>query len=266
MNTRSSPSSTAPLAIVTGASSGIGKATATALAHAGYRTLLIARREDRLRELAAQLSQHQLSVALPLDLEDAAIIEETIANALSVHGPADVLINNAGASICKPMLWQSMEDHHRIMQVHYFAAVQMIHATLPVMLDRGKGHLINIASMSTKMGPWGHSAYAAAKCALVSLTQTMAMDYAGKGVHFSYVNPGLVQTEFFDNPGYEVLEPILKKRGIPPEKVAKAIVKLLKKPRLEVCIPRLYRILDLFKAISPQWAHRIVAKGSKPQK
>lgn len=255
-----------PLAIITGASSGIGLSTAKLLAEQGYRTLLIARRADRIEALAAELSPKARSIALPLDLEDAAILEPSITQALQEHGPADVLINNAGHSICKPMLWQTLEDHRRIMQVHYFAAVQMIQATLPIMLDRQRGHIINVASIATKMGPWGHAAYAAAKCALVSLTQTMAADYAGRGVHFSYVNPGLVRTEFFDNPGYESIAPQVDKRGIPPEKVAQGICNLIHKPKLELCIPRHYRILDWFKAASPGWAHRIVTKGSTPAK
>ena len=260
------PDTRKPLAIITGASSGIGLATARLLATQGYRTLLIARRAERIEALAAELSTSEQSIALPLDLEDADIIESSLAQALEAHGPADVLINNAGHSICKPMLWQTLEDHKRIMQVHYFAAVQMIQATLPVMLDRKRGHIINVASIATKMGPWGHAAYAAAKCALVSLTQTMAADYAGRGVHFSYVNPGLVRTEFFDNPGYESIAPQVGKRAIAPEKVAQGILKLIRKPKLEMCIPRLYRILDWFKAVSPDWAHQIVTKGSTPAK
>jgi len=262
----SSPSDSArPLAVITGASSGIGRAVAVKLALRGYRTLLIARRTALLDELAAELSHHAPSVALTLGLHEPDAIEPAMKTLLETHGPVDVLINNAGDSVCSPMLEQPMDLHRRLMQVHYFAAVTMIRAALPSMLERKRGHIINIASIAAKMGPYGHAAYAAAKAALISLTQTLAADYQHSGVNFSYVNPGIVRTEFFSNPGYETLGHQVAKRGIPAERIATGVLKLIDKPKLELCIPRLYRIIDWFKAISPGWAHRIVAKGSRPR-
>jgi short-subunit dehydrogenase len=255
--------SAAPLALITGASSGIGRETATLLARRGCRTILIARRSDRIAALAAELSRHAPSSAVTLDLAEADTIEPVMNTLLAQHGPIEILINNAGGGICSPMLDQPLSAHHLMMQVHYFAAVAMIQRMLPSMLERKRGHVINVASISTKMGPCGHAAYAAAKCAVVSLTQTLAGDYAGRGVHFSYVNPGIVRTEFFDNPGYEGMIPQVKTHGIAPLRVARGIVKLLDHPRLELCVPRHYRALDAIKAISPRLAHWIVARNSR---
>ncbi|MEX2215104.1 MAG: SDR family NAD(P)-dependent oxidoreductase [Phycisphaeraceae bacterium] len=255
----------APLAIVTGASSGIGKAVAILLAQRGVRTILIARRTDRLEALAKELSAKVPSFPLTLDLLDNLAIDQALNRIIADYGHVDILINNAGDGKMLKALEHSHEEHHRMMQVHYFAPVKFIEKLLPGMLARGKGHIINVSSLSSKMGPWGHGPYSAAKAAIVSFTQTLAMEYCNCGVHFSYVNPGLVLTEFFDNPGYDKLQDEVKKRGIPAQRVAKKIVRLLDRPKLELCVPRLYRIIDLFKAISPTFAHWVVKKGSTPK-
>ncbi len=255
-----------PLALITGASSGIGEATAVLLARRGYRTLLVARRTERITALAQRLSQHAPSTPITLDLEQADLAEPTMRKLLDEHGPVDVLINNAGGNTLQPALDLPMQDHVRLMQVHYFAPLALIRATLPAMLERQRGHVINIASIATKMGPWGHGAYAAAKCALVSLTQTLAAEYGGRGVHFSYVNPGVVRTAFFESPGYEQISHQVANHGIAAETVARKIVGLLDRPRLELCVPRHYRILDWIKAIHPSLAHALVTRNSRPRK
>ena len=255
----------APLAIVTGASSGIGRAVAIQLADRGVRTILIARRTDRLEALAKELSLKAPSYPLTLDLLDNHAIDQALDRIIADYGHVDILINNGGDGRMRKALDQGHEEHHRMMQVHYFAPVKFIEKLLPGMLARRKGHIINVSSLSSKMGPWGHGPYSAAKAAIVSFTQSLAMEYDKSGVHFTYVNPGLVLTEFFDNPGYDRLQHEVKKRGIPPERVAKKIVRLLDKPKLELTVPRLYRIIDLFKAISPTFAHWVVKKGSTPK-
>ncbi|MEE9212957.1 MAG: SDR family NAD(P)-dependent oxidoreductase, partial [Phycisphaeraceae bacterium] len=110
-----------PLAIVTGASSGIGHAVATLLASRRYRTILIARRAERLRQLASELASHAPSVAVPLDLSDTDAVAPAAAALVAEHGPVDVLVNNAGRGLLKPFLDQSPEELDWMMRVHYFA-------------------------------------------------------------------------------------------------------------------------------------------------
>jgi short-subunit dehydrogenase len=258
-----SASAPEPLAIVTGASSGIGERIARRLAARGYRTVLVARRADRLEGLAEELSAHAPSAAVPLDLAAAAGVEPAFARIVAAHGPADVLVNNAGFGRYGTFLEHADAEHRSLMEVNYFAAVAAIRAVLPGMIGRRAGHVINIASMSTKMGPWGHAGYAAAKAALVSLTQTLAGEHEGDGVHFSYVNPGIVDTGYFDHLG--TLGGRVGRWKIPPDDVARRIVGLLDAPRLELCIPRHYRLLDLIKALHPGLAHRIVTGQSRPR-
>jgi short-subunit dehydrogenase len=254
---------TLPLAIVTGASSGIGREVAVLLAQRGHRTVLVARRIDRLEELARQLAPLAPSVPLQLDLEREADIEPTIASVLEQQGPAQVLINDAGFGHFGRFLDTAPEMHRRLMQVNYFAAVAMIRAVLPGMLAQKHGH-INIASMSTKMGPWGHTGYAAAKAAMVAMTQSLAAEHADDGVRFSYVNPGIVDTEYFAAPCFAPITALVRRHAIDPPRVARAIVGLLDHPRLELCVPRHYRMVDLIKAISPAWAFHIVRSQIKP--
>lgn len=251
-----------PVAVVTGASSGIGAAAARRLAQRGYRTILMARREPALRTLADELTAFAPSSVIPVDLNDPRAIGEA-ADAVLEHGKPAVLINCAGVGVYRAFLEQDDAVHRRVMQINYFAAAQMVRRLLPAMIERGSGHVINVGSMSVKVGPWGHGAYAAAKAALVSLTQTLAAEYTECGVHFSYVNPGIVDTPYFRTADTAGLWEIVKHRAISADCVAAEMVGLLDRPRLELCVPRHYRMLDYLRAISPTLAHRIVARGSR---
>jgi short-subunit dehydrogenase len=254
-----------PVAFVTGASSGIGEQVARRLAARGYRTVLVARRLDLLERLALELAAVAPSEAEGLDLSDAAAVEPAMRRLVERHGAPDVVVNNAGYGQYAPFLEHAAEDHRRLMEVNYFAAVSTVRAVLPAMLLRGRGHVINIASMSTKMGPWGHAGYAAAKAALVSLTQTLAAEHADDGVRFSYVNPGIVRTDYFRHPSFAPLELKTRRFAIAAESAADAIVSLLDTPRLELCIPRHYRLLDWLRALHPGLAHDVVRRRSRPE-
>jgi hypothetical protein len=257
------PSSGNRVAIVTGASSGVGREVALLLARRGYHLLLMARRKQKLEELAAEISRHAGSTVMTCDLCQCDAIEN-MAPGLGVKGPVEVLINNAGHGLYQPFLKHSTEDFRRLMEVHYFAPVSAIRAVLPAMVERGRGHVINIASISVKMGPWGHAGYAAAKSALATLTQSLAAEYAGTGVRFSYVNPGIVDTDYFRDPSYAPLLPRVRRHAVSAQYAAKKIVSLLDRPRLELCIPAHYRLMDFFKALSPTLAHLLVARQSRP--
>lgn len=253
------------LAVITGASSGIGREIARELSRRGFRTILIARRIERLRSLAESLSADQPSTAVQLDLSEPREIEEVLTPIFAEHGPITVLVNNAGYGLYRPFLDHAPADHHRLMQVNYFAALTLTRLVLPGMIRQRGGHVINIASIATKIGPWGHAGYAASKAALVTLTQTLAAEYGPEGVNFSYVNPGIVDTEYFRESSFAPLAKQMERRAISPGLVAKKVVGLLDRPRLELCIPGHYRMLEWIKAISPRLAHFLVARNSRPR-
>lgn len=254
-----------PLAIVTGASGGIGACLARRLARRGYRLVLTGRKTRALTELAGELHDEAGCVVLTLDLADVDAIGPAIEGVLARHGPAEVLVNNAGYNSFRRFADLDAREHDRIMQVNYFAAATMIRQVMPGMLQRKRGWVVNVASVSAKMGPWGHSAYAASKAAMVSLTQTLAAEHPrSAGVHFCYVNPGIIDTAYYSNEAMQGLWQSIRKFAIPPDRVAMRIEKLLDRPRLELCVPWHHRVLDYLAAVSPSLAHRLVAAHSRP--
>lgn len=256
-------------AIVTGASSGLGACIARELSRRGTALLLVARRAERLDALARELATAAPVFTLPLDLAETPAIVPALRAALGTHGLAPAaLFNNAGFGFYGEFLSQPAELHERLWRVNYLAAVEATRAVLPAMLERRRGHVVNIASMSSKIGPWGHAGYAASKAALVSVTQSLAAEHPARvsGVHFSAVNPGIVKTAYFEGDSFQRLWPRVKHRAVPAERVAARIVALLDRPRLQLCIPRHYRMIDLIEAISPALAHRMVAAESRPSR
>lgn len=258
-----------PWALITGASSGIGAALARQLAVRGYATLLVARRLDRLEALAAELTDipdAPPAVPVALDLAELDAIAPALGRLQDQYGPINVLINNAGFNVNRPMLDMTDDETARIMAVNLEAPRRMITAVLPDMLERRHGHVINIASIAARFGPWGHAAYAAAKAGLIATTQSLACEHphTATGVHFSYVNPGIVDTEFFDDPTYNPTATARRRHVVSAARVARRIVRLLDRPRLSLYVPRYYRMLDLIAAISPDLALRLVRRHSQP--
>ncbi len=252
-----------PVAVVTGASSGIGRATAEALVRRGYRTAVMARRTERLDDLVGRLPSPG-GVAVPVDVADRGAVEAAFRDVLDRVGVPDVLVNAAGYGVYERCLDMSDDQHEALMHVNYFGTLWAIRAVLPEMVRRGSGHVINVASIAAKHGPWGHGAYAAAKAAVVGLTQSLAAEHECDGVRFSYIMPGFVNTEFFDDPSYGKIDGEHLQRGMPPERLAEAIVRLLRRPRLEVVVPAHYRGLDLLRTLTVELAHRVVARKSRP--
>ncbi len=246
---------------ITGASSGIGAALARELTQrGGYRLLLLARRVDRLEALAQELDADFAA----LDLADAAALSDAIMQLRQRFGAPAVLINNAGLGQYQAFLQSSEADAQQLMQVNYHAPALLMRRLLPDMLTAGRGHIINIASIAATFGPWGHGSYAAAKAALIALTQTLAVEHRHTGVHFSYVKPGVIRTEFFDDPAYAPLQPRVQRYGMPVELAARRICKLLTRPRLTLHLPAHYRLADVLAAALPQTMARIVWKHSHP--
>jgi len=254
-----------PLAIITGASRGIGRATATRLAQAGYRTLLVARDGAALGELAQELSAHAPSHALPLDLTQHDRIAPALAEALQTHGPCAALINNAGSGHFAPSTDWSRQDHQRMFDLHYLAAVELIQAVLPAMRERRRGHVINVCSIATRISPWGHSGYTAAKSALEKLTQTLHAELAPEGLAFTSVHPALIDTDFFDQPAYEPLRGQVRRHAVPPQRVAVAIERILRRrhPPLHAYVPGYYRLISGLSHIAPRLTHGLLARQSK---
>ena len=251
-------------ALVTGASGGIGGCIAQRLATRGYRVILTGRNRDALDQLAGRIGGNGQCVVHPLDLSNAEAVSAAADELQRALGPIEVLVNNAGGGFYHPFLDGSPQQHRQLMEVNYFAPAALIRALLPAMLEQQRGWVINVASMSAKVGPWGHAGYASAKAALISLTQTLAAEHAGRGVQFSAVNPGIVETPYYERSEAAALLHRMRRHAISPDRVACATVALLDRPRLEVCVPWHNRAIDWLNALSPRLAHAIVRRQSRP--
>jgi short-subunit dehydrogenase len=179
--------------VVTGASSGIGAATAR-LAHAqGARLVLAARRAERLASLAEELPG---SLAVPTDVTQAAAVAALCERALATFGAIDVLINNAGQGLHVPLHEVEPDDFGAVWELNVMAPLALMQAVLPAMTRQGAGSIVNVSSGTSLMAIPGLGAYAATKSALNMLSKVAREEFAPAGVVVSLVYPGITDTEF----------------------------------------------------------------------
>jgi NAD(P)-dependent dehydrogenase (short-subunit alcohol dehydrogenase family) len=183
--------------LVTGASSGIGRATAVRVAASGGTVLLVARGRDGLasvkREIVAAGGEAHVHRC---DLSDLADVERMAAEVLARHDHVDVLVNNAGRSIRRSIgeSYERMHDFERTMQLNYFGAVRLILALLPRMRERRSGHLVNVSSAGVQLSVPRYSAYVASKAALDAFSRCIAPEVQGDGVRITTIYMPLVRT------------------------------------------------------------------------
>ncbi len=183
--------------VITGAGSGIGKATAFKLAEAGAKVLIAARDPMKLEAVEQEAAARGLHlVTCAADITDPDQCSGLAKWVLEEHGGADILVNNAGRSIRRGIAQSidRMHDFERTMQLNYFAAVRLTLALLPKMTEKGDAHVINISSMGVLTSAPRFSAYVASKAALEAWTRCAAAEYYERGVHFTAVNFPLVRT------------------------------------------------------------------------
>jgi NAD(P)-dependent dehydrogenase (short-subunit alcohol dehydrogenase family) len=183
--------------MITGGSSGIGRATATRVADSGGRVLLVARDPAKLEAARAELAARGGDVhAYSCDLTDPDATTALVERVLAEHGGVDVLVNNAGRSIRRGIAhsYDRLHDYERLMQLNYFAPVRLTLALLPSMVARGRGHVVNVSSIGVLSNAPRFSAYVASKAALEAFTRCAAAEYLDAGIAFTVVNMPLVRT------------------------------------------------------------------------
>jgi NADP-dependent 3-hydroxy acid dehydrogenase YdfG len=180
---------------VTGASSGIGAATARLLASKGCNVVLAARREDRLNTLAAEIGDGAL--AAPTDVTDPAACAALVGRTVERFGAPDILINNAGLGLYAPIAEGDPEDWRRMFEVNVLGVLYLTRAALRRMLERGSGDVVFLSSLAGRRVPSANAAvYAATKHAVGAIAEGLRMDVVGKGLRVINIEPGLVRTEF----------------------------------------------------------------------
>jgi NAD(P)-dependent dehydrogenase (short-subunit alcohol dehydrogenase family) len=183
--------------VVTGASSGIGRATAQLLARHGARVMLVSRTKEKLEEIKGLIeTDGGTAFVYPTDLSDLDACDAMIRKVLADHGHVDILINNAGRSIRRSIeaSYERFHDYQRTMQLNYFGAVKLILAVLPKMQERKRGHIINISSIGTQAFPPRFGAYVASKSALAALSRCVGPEVWDDGIAVTNIHMPLVRT------------------------------------------------------------------------
>lgn len=189
--------------IITGASAGIGRATARAFAAQGASVVLVARRADVLAEVAAELT-HDFAVhpetllCIPADVTSAADLPRIIADTLHHFGRIDVLVNNAGLSLGGPLESQAESALRRLIDVNIYGPLRLTQLALPIMLKQRSGHIVNVSSMMGVLEPPGATTYTATRSAIRGFSRALRREMAGTGVHVSTVFPGWTKTAMTD--------------------------------------------------------------------
>ena len=246
--------------LITGASSGIGKATAVKVADAGATVLLVARSVEKLEETKAEIEAaggvahiHRCDLA---DMED---VERMAEEVLAYHGRVDVLVNNAGRSIRRSvgLAYDRFHDYERTIQLNYLGAVRLILALLPSMRAHKAGHIINISSIGTQTNPPRFSAYVASKAALDAFGRVIASEVIDDGVHITTIHMPLVRTPMIAPTRMYDMFP-----AISPEEAAEMIAGAMVSQPKKVAT-RLGTFGELLYAVAPSVSDRILNQAYK---
>jgi short-subunit dehydrogenase len=251
---------TGRVALVTGASSGIGAATARALAAEGYRVALVARRRDRLDALAVQIRRDGGEAAShPADVTDAEAARDAVAHTLAAWGRIDVLVNNAGRGLAATLETTTEAELRELLELNLVSVLTLTRAVLPGMRARRAGHIVNVGSIVGRRGLPLRSAYAASKFGLTGLTESLRQEVRSDGIHVSLVLPIYTETDFHTVQTRRV-EPVRAGPVQSAETVARAIVRCLRRPRPEVYTFTPAKIMAVLGVLAPVFSDWIVRR------
>jgi short-subunit dehydrogenase len=237
--------------LITGASSGIGRATAIRLAGEGARVVALGRSRPALDDVAGRTS----GTAVVADLTDPEAVDRAVRETRDALGSIDVLVNNAGKGWAGPFRDMDPADAERLVDVNLLAPIRLTRAVLPDMLRNGRGAIVNVSSIAGHVGVAEEAVYAATKAGLNVFSESLRYELRGSGVSVGVVSPGVIETPFFERRGrpYDRSFP----RPGDPKRVAAAIVRAIRSgsaqvyapgwmvlpARLQGSFPRLYRFL-----------------------
>jgi short-subunit dehydrogenase len=254
----------ARVVVVTGASAGIGEATAQAFARRGAKVVLAARRVERLEELASRIDRAGgRALAVRCDVGDPGQLERLATVVEESFGAADVLINNAGIPGRGSFSELSYDEIEQVVRVNLLGVLFGTRVFLPGMLQRRRGHVVNVASLAGRFAMPGAAVYSATKHAVVAFSESMSATTKPRGVLVTSVNPGFVPTEGFPQANRPSI------LSLTPERVGEAIVKVVRNGIApEYSIPRWVASLQAFRVLTPpvyRWtAERIGGRYDRP--
>jgi NADP-dependent 3-hydroxy acid dehydrogenase YdfG len=241
------------VAIITGASSGIGAATAREFARLGARVVLAARRADELEvQVRAITDAGGQAIAVPTDITDFMQVQRLMECTREAFGPVDVLVNNAGANWVKPLADTSADEINRLLQVNLLGTMMVTHVVLPEMQQRCHGTIISVGSVAAHVAI--EPLYSATKFGVRGFSLALRRQLAGSGISVSLVTPGNIRTRMTSG---------LREQMPEPELVASAIANLVAHPCREVIVPFKYHAIVWLDQLLPgiadflfHWRHR----------
>jgi short-subunit dehydrogenase len=253
------------VAVVTGASSGIGAEIARELAARGTRVALLARRQDRLEALAREIGAAG-GEAFPVrcDVGDRVVVEAAVREVIDRNGSVDVLVNTAGYG--RHMLFKDhpVEDVERMMRTNYLGTVYAVKAVLPSMRSQRRGWIVNIASVAGRLAQPDEAAYSATKFAVAGLSEALAYELEPLGIRVLAVYPGLVRTEMITPAVLARMPARVATTAIEPAEVARRVIGALERGRRELTVPGWLRIAYVVRALFPGLHRRMTARVRLP--
>jgi NAD(P)-dependent dehydrogenase (short-subunit alcohol dehydrogenase family) len=231
--------------VITGAGSGIGRATALAFARQGARVHVVDIRKDRLDDVGGEMVTNRLGCTLhEIDCRDARAVEELARAVFAEEGRVDILHNNAGVVRAGFVASLSLSDWREILEVNLWSVIHGIRAFVPRMIAQGGGgHIVNTASLAGLVGFPAVAPYCASKFAVVGLSESLALELAPHGIHVTVVCPGMVRTNLLQgvrlklpNGTQDIIEKAIERYGTRPERVAADILEAVRKKKfLQIC-------------------------------
>jgi len=252
------------VAIVTGASSGIGKQTSLLLASKGTHVVALARRKKLLDELAGQIKSGggQCTVFV-CDVTDREAVARTAKKIRTKYKAVDFLVNNAGYGRANSVLEESEEQIRALMETSYFGMIYMLKEFLPGMVERGQGSVANLGSIVSELVFPYFGPYSAAKFAVAALTESLHLEMKGSGIKISLILPGPADTAFFDDISWQDKRTVFPR--VKPQEVAKTIVKALRTGKLvNFCPSYLIPVVWSYNAYGPI-SRKIVGVVGQPK-
>jgi short-subunit dehydrogenase len=251
--------------IVTGASSGIGAQLARDLALKGMRVALLARRLDRLEELADEIGlAGGEAVAVAADVADQTAVDSAVAKVLGRWGRIDLLVNNAAFNHHVLFKDHDVADIERMTRTNWLGVVYATKAVLPAMRAQKRGWIVNLSSVAGRLGQPDEVAYSATKFAVAGFSEGLSYELAPLGIHVMVVYPALVRTEMFTPDVIARMPKSAERTFIDPPEFSRAVLRALARGQYEVTVPRYVSLGYLMRLLFPRFHRRMLSRMRLP--
>ena len=252
--------------VITGASSGIGEATAEKFAKNGANLVLVARRKEKLEQVEKNLSQYSVKTLICVcDVSDKEQVKQMSEKVIDTFSKIDILVNNAGFVIYGKIEELSIEDIESQMKTNYFGTIYCTKSFLPYLLKQSFGHIVNVASVGGSFGVPGIASYCATKFAMLGFSEGLHHELHDTNVGVTVVSPIMVRTSLFDHPSFKNFTKFATGVSLSSETVANAIIKAANSSRLEIVVPSVARIGIWFKQTFPFIINPIIGSTFRKQ-